>query len=351
MYYYNSLSAQDKQVYNIMLNCYENMETSVQIGNYRLTEGTLDKIFHMISRDHPEIFWIEKSYQYTINQVTRLVQSFLPKYRMDITTRNIRREEIINAEKYFLNGIRFTMTSYEKALRLYENMPRLISYDHEATIGERKKRRQTQTDDCSTIYGAIVLHKAVCGGYAKAYQYLLKKFGINSIIVNGDTRRGRHSWNLVLLESEWFHVDVTWGDLINNFTDGYISYAWFCLPDRDVSPLRSWDTDLPIPVCFSNTQNYYVKNKLYFLFSDYALIAKRISTEIHLNKYKKIQLRFASLEMMNVTWNYLINTNIIFSLYKANGIPIDSIWHNMDTDLNVLTIWTEYNQLNTDRHR
>lgn len=341
MYYYNSLSEQNKQVYNIMLNCYENMQTSVQIGAYRLTEDGLDELFRMISRDNPEIFWIEGSYQYTISQATGLVQSFSPKYRMDIITRNAKREEIIKAERYFLEGIRFSMTPYEKALRLYENIPRLISYDHDATVGERKKQRQTKLDDCSTIYGALVLQKAVCGGYAKAYQYLLKKLGIHSIIVNGDTGRGRHSWNLVLLENEWFHVDVTWGDLIKSFTDGHISYAWFCLPDREVSPLRTWDKDLPLPVCYGNSQNYYVKNKLFFLLVDYDKIYSCIDREIAMNKYRKVQLRFSNSATMIAVWDYLICENKIFTLYKKNNILAKTIWHNMDEDLNVLTFWTE----------
>lgn len=341
MYYYNSLSEQDKQVYNIILNCYENMSTSIQIGTYRLTESAVDKIFRMVSKDNPEIFWIEGSYHYTVSQTTGLVQSFSPKYRMDISTRNAKRQEITNAEKYFLDGIRFSMTPYEKALRLYENMPRLISYDYDATVGERKKQRRSKLDDCSTIYGALVLQKAVCGGYAKAYQYLLKKLGIHSIVVNGDTDRGRHSWNLVSLEHEWFHVDVTWGDLIKNFTDGHISYAWFCLPDRDVAPLRTWDKDLPLPLCQGNSQNYYVKNKLYFWFLDYDKISACIDNEIASNKYRKIQLRFSSSATMNATWDYLINENNIFTLYKKNNIRAKTVWHDMDTDLNVLTIWTE----------
>ena len=341
MYYFHLLSEQEKNIYIKMLDCFERMSCSLCVDTYNLTEDSLEKLFRMIEKDHPEIFWIERSYNYTINKATSLVFSFSPNYRMDIAMRDTRRKEIMNAEKYFLNGLCFSMTDYEKALRLYENIPRLIAYDHDATIGERKKQQQTKLDDCSTIYGALVLQKAVCEGYAKAYQYLLKKFGVNSIVVNGNTGRGRHSWNLVPIENEWYHVDVTWGDLINSFTDGYISYAWFCLSDRDVSPLRTLDKDLPLPVCSGNTHNYYVKNDLYFLIPNYQLIEKRISTVIRHNQYRRIQLRFSTIEAMQNTWNYLIDKNTIFSLYEHNGIVAKTIWHNMDSDLKVLTFWTD----------
>lgn len=341
MYYYAILSDREKRVYKQILDCYESMNESIRLVCYSIDENTLDKIFHMILKDHPEVFWIEYTYRYTIQQSTGIIVSFYPKYRTEKSKRDHMREEIALSEKYFLDGIRFSMTPYEKALRLYENLPRLITYDHDATTGERKEQRKKKLDDCSTIYGALVLQKAVCGGYAKAYQYLLNKIGITSIVLNGDTKRGRHSWNLVQLDNDWFHVDVTWGDLINNFTDGHISYAWFCLPDRDVLPMRTWDKELPLPLCASNSCNYYVKNKLYFLITDYDTIYSRIDKEIAINKYRKLQLRFSDQTSMNNVWDYLVSKNRIFTLYKKNSIPAKTIWHDMDNDLNVLTIWTE----------
>lgn len=340
MYYYLGLSDLKKQAYQLILDSYERMSETIQVSNYKFNEETLNKIFRMILKDHPEIFWLEGSYSYTICQATGVIWSFSPDYRMNIERRNQMRKEIVESEKYFLDGIRFTMTPYEKALRLYENIPRLVTYDHEATVGEKKEKRKKKTDDCSTIYGALVLHKAVCGGYAKAYQYLLSKCGISSIVLDGNTGTGRHSWNLISLEKEWFHVDVTWGDRIKSFSNGYISYAWFCLTDREVLLTRTWDRELPLPSCSLNSQNYYVKNNLYFRSADFNSIIYRVDREIAINKYRKIQLRFAATDTMKLVWNYLINENRIFTLYKKNGIDIRKVWHNMDTNLNVLTFWT-----------
>ena len=339
MYYYSLLSDTKKRVYDQILDCLNDMCASIPLGSYNLTADSLDKMFHMVLDDHPEIFWTEETCGYTYRRSTGIVQTFSPIYRMDYEQRNQMQAEILKSEKFFLDGIRFSMTPYEKALRLYENIPRMITYDDDATVGERKERRKKKLDDCSTIYGAFVLHKAVCCGYAKAYQYLLRKFGIRSIVLGGDTEEGRHSWNIINLEDKWYHVDVTWGDQIKSFTDGYISYAWFCLTDRDASLSRKWDKSQSLPVCSDDSKNYYVKNELYFGNTDYQSLVRRIDKEISINKYRKIQLRFTTSGAMNAAWNYLLNENTIFKLYEKNRIPIKQIWHSIDSNLNILTFW------------
>ena len=68
------------------------------------------------------------------------------------------------------------------------------------------------TEDIEVVYG-----------YAKTYQYLLKKLGILSHMVSGYsynpvTGAGEaHAWNLVRINGEYYYTDVTWADQTNVF--------------------------------------------------------------------------------------------------------------------------------------
>ena len=70
---------------------------------------------------------------------------------------------------------------------------------------------------CYSAYGALVKHKAVCQGYAKAFQYLMDALDIPCILVSGtasdaDGNLESHAWNYVQLSGKWYAVDVTWDD-------------------------------------------------------------------------------------------------------------------------------------------
>lgn len=61
-------------------------------------------------------------------------------------------------------------------------------------------------------YGCLVRGKAVCSGYARAFDAVMKEMNITSSIV----RTRNHAWNKVRIGNTWYHVDVTWNDCLNN---------------------------------------------------------------------------------------------------------------------------------------
>ena len=67
------------------------------------------------------------------------------------------------------------------------------------------------------LYGALVLKKCVCEGYAKAFQYLMNQIGIDNVIAigtatNSNNQTENHAWNYVNLDGSWYAIDVTWDD-------------------------------------------------------------------------------------------------------------------------------------------
>ena len=83
-------------------------------------------------------------------------------------------------------------------------------------------------------YGVIVEGRAVCDGYSKAFQYLSDQLGLTCLIVYGDgfdgDEFGPHAWNIVLIDGDWYHLDVTWMDV-----EDYVNYDYFLISDRTLS--------------------------------------------------------------------------------------------------------------------
>lgn len=68
----------------------------------------------------------------------------------------------------------------------------------------------------NTAEGVFLHGNAVCEGYASAFMLLADAVGIKSIMVTGYTFANldiRHAWNRVLIDDQWYVVDVTHNDM------------------------------------------------------------------------------------------------------------------------------------------
>ena len=126
-------------------------------------------------------------------------------------------DAIIYVVNHFINDyIRPDMSDFEKEIQIIKYLVATTNYDV-----EELKNESHQINDSYKAYGALVNHKAVCSGYAKAFDLLAKKCGLSTIVVTGtainsDSQNGAHAWNQVYLDGEWYNVDVTFEDPITN---------------------------------------------------------------------------------------------------------------------------------------
>lgn len=72
-------------------------------------------------------------------------------------------------------------------------------------------------------YGALVEGRAVCEGYARAYQALLTTESIECGLVA--SFGGDHMWNTAVLDGVSYHIDTTWGDKNGN------ENKYFCMTE------------------------------------------------------------------------------------------------------------------------
>lgn len=114
--------------------------------------------------------------------------------------------------------IRPNMSDYEKALALHDWLIMNADYDY--------------TYSNYTASGVLLEGKGVCQSYALAYQLLLNEVGIPNCLEHGKN----HVWNMIELDGEWYHVDVTWDDPGEG---GFERWDYFCVSNFALEGIRS----------------------------------------------------------------------------------------------------------------
>ena len=144
----------------------------------------------------------------------------------------------------YTNG---SMSAFEKAKAVHDYLVTYVVYDG----GDQTR--------CHTADGALVDHRAVCDGYAKAFMLVMQNLGYPCQLVYGWAGE-YHAWNVVCLDGAWYQMDVTWDDpYVNGVSYGYgdgsnLSYSYFLLNDAsmyaDHSVMWEYNPD-GVPSCTS----------------------------------------------------------------------------------------------------
>jgi hypothetical protein len=138
------------------------------------------------------------------------------------------------------------------------------------------------TDNSGSAYGALIDGCARCEGYARAFQLLMLRLGIESYTSVGTAEGERHMWNTVNLYGRYYNVDVTFDDDTRNsyktaFSESQIRHSCFNVPDEilfathSLSGIASFDRfgsyqNLFLPECnsldysFYRVRGYMIKN-------------------------------------------------------------------------------------------
>lgn len=118
-----------------------------------------------------------------------------------------------------------TMTQKEKARVYYDWLIKHCAYDLEEAQAFGPGPSEAFAFPAHKAYGALIDGKAVCDGYAKAYNLFLMLEGIDC----GTESTPDHMWSTATLDGVLYHIDPTWGDTESN-PDKY-----FCM-----TPEASW---------------------------------------------------------------------------------------------------------------
>lgn len=123
------------------------------------------------------------------------------------------------------------MSDREKCRAIHDYMIETYAYD------------QSLYTDSYSFAGLLDNHKGVCQAYAELFYLLATRAGVYCAMITGTadgTGSGdyrAHAWNVVYVEQNWYHIDVTFDDPIG----GRGIYSdYFMLTESEISKDHSW---------------------------------------------------------------------------------------------------------------
>jgi len=273
----------------------------------------LDRVF-----DSPYLFWVDMQYNaLSVGNVSFL--ALREKYPdIDAAQKEIENVSTGIIESVITQG----MTEYEKVLAIHDWLCENITYG------------ESPDDSDQDIYGALVLRKARCAGYAKAFTYLLDKVGIRSEVISGDSldKSGNsvaHAWNLVYIDGEPYYFDVTWDDEADKIT-----YDWFGITSAEFRMTHFPSAGYEWVEATSTEACYYIKNKMYIDEYSYANIVRLIAQQ-----GKSFYVKCANREVMNETIQAFNDSTQVQKIMRETGIKyISQIIYEEDKNSNCLYV-------------
>lgn len=258
-HYFNQLEIDEKKIYVRIDEAVDKREKTVCLGVHE-TENLTEKVGKVLTAyfyDNPECYYISNEYVISTTDFKLFEYSTLNlSYTINSTDEiDIKNKELeIAIDTILQANITEDMTDFEKEVAIHDALVEHVSYYEYEDINKIPSIKHT-------AYGALVQKEAVCDGYSKAFKMLLEEAGIESIIVSGSTEEVAHAWNIVTLEDEHYHVDVT-SDKFEQDSK-YVIHAYFNLTDEDISKTHVIDSSFKLPQCNSMKYNFYTKNEYY----------------------------------------------------------------------------------------
>lgn len=265
-YPYNTLSGDKKIVYDTMIKAMKAHDDSFRIPDgVKITGEEYVELYQLIFDFEYSLFDLGVNIRYTSSATTGYVVSAQLSYTYTAEQVEDMMKKVDASADKIIAGLKDGMSEYEVVKYFYDKLASEVEYNENA-------------ENLRDIYGALVDKSTVCGGYAKAFSYLCSKVGIESMTVLGDFNETPHMWNMVKVDGDWYHVDVTSGNaMATEFP--YIRYDYLCVNDDMINKHHViYDQPFDYPKADADKYNYFKFNDL--VASDVPEAAALIAEEI-----------------------------------------------------------------------
>lgn len=206
------------------------MGETVSLEDLSVSIDTLHTTFFDLHDSGLLPWYAAGSFGYTYDEDSTVAKGFIPHYldpdRYDRVAYEQKVAEILK------ETVHEGMDPWQAALSIHDYLASHYRYDESLTLFRG--------------YDLLVGGSAVCTGYAEAYTDLLRRIGIECVMVSSEEMN--HRWNLVKLHGNWYHVDVTWDDPTPD-SAGFVSHQFFLVTDEEIrsqeeKPHYGWETEI-----------------------------------------------------------------------------------------------------------
>ena len=89
----------------------------------------------------------------------------------------------------------------------------------------------------NNAYGVLIEGYGICSGYTDSMMLFLEKLNIKSYKVSSEN----HVWNKVIVNNNWYNLDLTWDDPVNSDGSDSLEHTFFLVNDDEM--LQTAKTD------------------------------------------------------------------------------------------------------------
>lgn len=216
-----------------------------------VTDKELYSYIRKVLRDNPDIFWFAHKVHYYEAEHTLSFQYLFSPERVEQLKRSI--DDVLKHD-FNIDYVR-TLSQIDKVMYVYMWIISYCNYNINSAFNQE-------------IDSVFVRRNSVCTGYAKAAQYLFSLLDIESQLVFGQlnnpkSKQDRHCWNIVKINCEYYHLDVSLGDQTNlgllatiGIKDIIIykdcCFNFFGISTQEISKTRSIEDIQSLPLCAKN---------------------------------------------------------------------------------------------------
>ncbi|MBR2281235.1 MAG: hypothetical protein IJ863_01280 [Spirochaetales bacterium] len=253
-YCFDLLTETEQLAYQALHDCLIHLITSWNCGS--MSPETIQKAFDCLLMDHPEIYWVN-GYTY----VTSYLRNSITGHRVEFTY-NLDRQTILDTNQAIEQSIMDIAgqldsidQSYETVKAVYDYMIGNCSYD-ELNLDQ-------------SLCSVMLDRSGVCASFSKAFEFMMQCLGIPCTVVYGRLTQSEgmlnttlgHEWNIVQINGQWYHVDVTSGIALTK-ESGIPDYRFLCTTTSDILRTHTIENPVPIPECNATDLEFYTYHGL-----------------------------------------------------------------------------------------
>lgn len=246
-FYYHRLNNEQKQIYRLICDGIGNLSSEIILPI--ISKNSLSLIYEAVLLDNP-IFFYTVSFQYTSDFIRRRI-IFNPFYNYPSSVIKQSADTLNNYLRLF-DVVKYK-SDVEKELYVHDYFLENFTYDY------------MLNEHSFSPLGLLVYKKGVCEGIAKFVKIMLNYLGVECMLVSGkgistiSQQAEQHMWNIVLINGNTYHLDVTF-DMTQE--SKIKRYDYFNLPDVEIN--RDHVIISETPKCVTSGKDYYSANDLVF---------------------------------------------------------------------------------------
>lgn len=287
---------------NAIINAYENLEDGVtlQIAGFNDNDYNLSKLKNYnvtisakgyVTTD--EISTIMYTFDYNPNyKIARAVDNYILFSRLDIEQKEVY-DILWESTRKLTDDL---STDYEKEVAIHNFITDNFKYGPIDTSVVPQRAH--------SIQGFVIDGQGICEAYANTFYVMCKMAGLDVSIITGTTNNIDHMWNLIKLDGEYYHVDITSDDPAPDIPNRE-RYNYFNVSDNIISKTHSWERS-DFPECNSDKYNYYTLNNYI------------VHNEQELKDFINTELNSGKTSFTFRTEDYAISSADIIKYYTTN---------------------------------